>query len=237
MMKKLKLTAFIAMVGMAATLTACGSKGGGTVETTKAGETTASEVKETTKSKKTDPGIEFTIGETGSTSYSNKFFDVAFEASGDWYVASKDQLAQLTKVKAEAINDKDIKASLESGKTSTLFFAQESTGNNKVNLVSGKTANGVSGITSEQLINSLVPSLKKTYESQGYSNTTITKEKVKFLGEDVQAIRVKGQYRGRDIYNTQVVIINKNYYGILNATSFEKDENQKILDMIKAANR
>lgn len=235
-MKKTKIAALIAMAGIALTFTACGTNHK-PEETTEAKTETSSETTQatsaTTVAKKMTS--EFTVGEIGESSYKNTFFDVAFDAPDGWLVANKDQLAQISHLTSDNISDSAVKEALESGQTRTLFFAQESSGNNNLNLVSSKSANGTE-VGANEIVDNLVPQLKPMYESQGYSDLTITKESVKFTGTDTPAIKIVGKYNGKDIYQTQVVIVNGSYQGILTATSFGNDGNQGLLDLIKSAN-
>lgn len=232
-MKKIKIATLSAITGIAITFTACGannkSEAGGNAKTENATETTT---KATVVSKMTG---EFTLGETGDSSYKNTFYDVSFEAPDGWEIADTARRAKIDDITSEELTYDSVKAAIDSGKTRTLFFAEESSGNNNI-MISANKRSDAKEVTAEKIIDSALPNLKATYEKQGYSDVNVTKESVKFKGLDTPAVKIVGKYNGKNVYHTQVLVVKGSYDGLITATSSEKDENQRILNLIKPAN-
>lgn len=186
-------------------------------------------------SKETDPGPtvalseidkDYSIGIIRDGLYTSSFFDLKFINPENWTMTSSEDLKKL----GEAAGDSD-RSSL----------ALQSVSRQKdANITVRITNLGLDTRTRSQsdIIDSIYSSLEKNKKSgrSVYSDMTLNKVEVDFLGEKVPALKMHGKIGAKDIYQTQVVLLKGSYYAHIISTATSEDSSVKNLGSFASIN-
>lgn len=167
-------------------------------------------------------------GTTTETAYENEFVGIGWKLLDGWTFATTSQMEQMNAAVLEMLKD-DIDANLAEGSTFCDLYAADISGSN-VNIQFEKlnTVNSIL-VTEDSYLELSLDTLKKTYESMGYTDVSLTLTTAKIGDNEQPAITSCCTYQGVTVYQKMAVIKQGNYMCIITASSLTEAQNDACL--------
>ncbi len=177
-------------------------------------------------------GGTYSTSESGSVTYVNNDIGVSATFDSDWTVSPRSELATLTGVVADNMNDEQLAELIRQSQT---FFDLSASSNDllrSVNIVY-EDLGAVNGllISEEEYLDASFASIEASAESIGYTESTITKTTASIAGKSHPAVAIKGTISGIQVYQLQLCIKSGRYILVLTCTSYLDDVTGDILGM------
>ena len=177
-------------------------------------------------------GGTYSTSESGSVTYVNNDIGVSATFDSDWTVSPRSELATLTGVVADNMDDEQLAELIRQSQT---FFDLSASSNDllrSVNIVYEDlgVVNGLL-ISEEEYLDASFASIEASAESIGYTESTITKTTASIAGKSHPAVAIKGTISGIQVYQLQLCIKSGRYILVLTCTSYLDDVTGDILGM------
>ena len=225
-MKHLKpIFALVAALALLFTLCACGSS------ESKEPSTTAPSTTESPKPTEQ----EISLGTVTGGRYENSSIGLACEPGSDWYIYSKDEIAQLSGIVEENVSDEDLLNLMKNNGTVIVFYAAKDDGATSVNITVTDTGSKLEGVvTEEQLLDATLPQIEQAYPSLGYDDLEIGTDTVTFAGASHPCIVVSATANGAQLYQRQVFLLKGTCSICVTSSSFFTDTTVEQLALFEA---
>ena len=220
-MKHLKpILALVAALVLLFTLCACGSS-----ENTKPSST------DSTKPTEQD----LSLGTVTGGRYENDFVGLACEPGSDWYIYSRDEIAQVSGLVKENVTDEDILKQIENNGTAIVFYAAKDDGATSVNITVTNTGRQLEGAISEdEMMELTLPQIEQTYPSLGYEDLKVSSETVTFAGTTHPCLVISATANGMQIYQRQVLLLKGSCSVWVTSSSYFTDTTTEQLALFEA---
>ena len=190
------------------------------------------EVEEVEEEVVVDDLADFDIGEVDNFTYKNKFFGIELPLDENWYIASDNELAQISSSVADVINNDVAKESIEDGKVIFIFYTENLNDGNSINIVAQKMP--LENLTASQIIDLQLDALKEEFVAMGLKNISVEKTTVNFCGEQVPAVATYAESEeGVTMDQRQVFLLNKSICAVITLGTFNGDTTQELLNLFK----
>lgn len=197
-------------------------------------EVVSNEEKEETKEEVVSEGLveevdlsNFDIGTVSDYTYTNDYLGLKLPLDENWYFASENELAQISSLTAEALDNTYAGEMLENGSVIILCYAQKLNGADNVNV--GVEKKPLENITVDQIINLQLSVVEEQYKSMGLEDATCTKGETVFLGEKVPCMITIASTDNGTMHQTSVMHLVDGLIVTITATSFNEDITEQIL--------
>ncbi len=176
------------------------------------------------------------LGSVDGNVYTNDYFGLRFEAVDNWSIGTKEEIANLSGLAADAVEDEELAEQLRTSGAIYDFYAQDNSNSDNINIVLqdiGLYGNMLSVLGPEELIEQIIPQVEKAYASAGYEVHTCEVSDATFKGETVKCIATHFTAQGIEMYQRQVYSFSNNYIAVITATSAREDGPQAALEMFQ----
>ncbi len=175
------------------------------------------------------------LGNVDGNVYTNDHFGLRFEAVDTWYIATPEQIAQLSGMAADAIEDEDLADKLLNSGVVYDFYAMDTSDNTNINIALQDI-----GLFGSILVNTTVdiaekvkPQVEQAYKQAGYEMLSCETSTQSFMGEDVTCLTAHIIAQGNEMYQRQVYKAKGNYLAVITATGLSDEASQAALEMFK----
>ena len=172
----------------------------------------------------------FTKGSVSGNTYENKYIGLGFEAPEGWTFFDDSQLAELTGITTDMIDNESVNNALENGIVVFDMYAMDATGTS-VNIVIENLGaiygtlldeNGYFDISESQLTDSL--------KAGGALSVETDREDISFAGKDATALFVSADMGGVTLYEELVAVKCGKYMALICVAGTDSDYVLSIAD-------
>lgn len=175
-----------------------------------------------------------TVSDTETpVAYRNDYFGYTCALPYDWYVYNRDEINQMIGIAKDVLDNSEagdvIQESLGNGDTVLDFYAASGDGTQTINIVLGKRTPLELLLSEEKIIGTSIPILTDGLKKMGATEVTNSTGQVEFLGKNLTALYICGDFQGVSLYET-IVLIHKGIYTFtFTVTSMQLDTTQELL--------
>lgn len=175
---------------------------------------------------------EMLMGITEGSVYTNEAIGIRFELDDAWTIFDEAQLAQLSGMTADALDDEAVAKKLEESGIFHAFYATTSDGMNNLSIAWEDMGTLYGKVIDEETYVEIgIAQLPEALESAGIENATAEATNISFAGQDHAAIVVTGEMMGFGFYETLVCIKTGDYMAVITAASYMDNSTGQILTM------
>lgn len=178
----------------------------------------------------------FSLGTIDGNVYTNDFAGFSFKADDDWVFLDDEEIADLTGIVMEKLDNEEYTKSLSEGKTLIEMYSMpvDSSGRSinvtvqDVGAFYGKTT------TLDAFISASIDQLKVAFESIGATDAEIEPAHFDFIGTDCSGLTCKADFAGTVLYESQVSIKVGRYIYSITCGAFSEEDVAAELEMFCA---
>ncbi len=157
------------------------------------------------------------FGTVSGDAYENRFLGIGCRLPG-WHYLSQEEIAEQYNL-AKYICSDDVTELLENNPATTVMFASSEDGQRNINIQVQNLRLSFGGVYSEeQILNIYVPMLENMLTQAGYTDLSIERGTVRFLGSERSCITITGKIYGIDIRQKQLFIFRDKYASFITFT-------------------
>ena len=200
-----------------------------TVPTTKTPPTTATPA---TTPPTTAPEEDPQLGVYADGVYTNAFLGVKWTTNEHWTVHSKEEMAQLNGLVADAMTDEALAEQLKNSGVAYAFYATADEGLVTINIALENLGLLYGTLLDEKsYVDISIKQLPDALEAVGLQNVTAEATTLTFAGAEHAGVTVHGSISGVDFYEKLVCIKSGSYMGIVTVASYYEDITENLLEM------
>lgn len=171
-------------------------------------------------------------GITEGTIYTNEAMGIRFELDDTWTIFDETQLAELSGITADVLDDEALAEKLQESGTSYVFYAATNDGLYNLGIVWEDLGKLYGKVIDEETYAEIgVSQLPEALESAGIENVTAEASNISFAGQDHAAIVVTGEMMDVGFYETLVCVKAGDYMAVITAASYMDNATGQILAM------
>lgn len=243
-----KILCLLLAAVMILSMTACG----GEPEETKAPKETTEPTVATTAVPETEPATEPTtepvtepatepatepeqtnpvLGVINGNTYENQYFGFGCELDSSWYVATKEEIAQIMGLTSDVLNDGGFELQLETSGVAYGLYAMKGDGLTSLNMVVENLGLLYSLTMDEKTYaETAAKQLPDAFAAMGMTDVKAEVVTISFAGKDHVAITLEGNMSGVMFYETLVCVKAANYIAVITAGSYQENTTKDILN-------
>lgn len=173
-------------------------------------------------------GIELQHGEVSGQVYRNESLDLVIDLPEGWKFADDEQLAEVNKQTGETMDSEFAKNMLEKGLTVIDAYAYDMSLPATINVVVSQSDQDVTTGNTELLYSMSESTLRKEFESQGYTDIEITGLDVNFMGETHPCLKSTVTQQEQPLYYRQVYCYTGKYLYVITIVTLGADHTEEL---------
>lgn len=182
---------------------------------------------------------EYEMGSANGGVYTNDFLKIGCKLDENWSFYNDDQLAQLSGITADAIQDEDIsklfRESADSGKVIFDMYAASADGLATINILF-ENLGVVYGfaLDEDKYIDLAMENLQQSLEASGIEKIALEKTAVDFAGASRAAIAITGELSGVPLYESLICMKQGNYMASITICSVGENITEQLAGLFYA---
>lgn len=165
--------------------------------------------------------------------YVNGVAGIGCKLPAGWEVFDEEQLARLSGLVIDKVDDEAIADLLRNGSNVSVFYAQKNGGRSTIN-IGIEELNAQVGADEQQYVAQAIDLVAPMLESMGMENVTTRAGTISFAGREHAAIFIKAYVQGVALYETQVCMITGNYMAVITVGCSATDNTRDTLSLFFA---
>ena len=172
--------------------------------------------------------IELQHGEVSGQVYWNESLDLVIDLPEGWTFADDEQLAEVNKQTGETMDSEFAKNMLEKGLTVIDAYAYDMSLPATINVVVSQSDQDVTTGNTELLYSMSESTLRKEFESQGFTDIEITGLEVNFMGETHPCLKSTVTQQEQPLYYRQVYCYTGKYLYVVTIVTLCADHTEEL---------
>ena len=173
-------------------------------------------------------GIELQHGEVSGQVYQNESLNLVIDLPEGWTFMDDAQLAEINKQTGETMNSDFARNMLENGLTVIDAYAYDMSLPATINVVVSQSDQDVTTGNTELLYSMSESTLRKEFESQGYTDIEITGLDVNFMGETHPCLKSTVTQQDQQLYYRQVYCYTGKYLYVITIVTLGADHTEEL---------
>ena len=172
---------------------------------------------------------EFSMGKATENTYRNDFLGISCTLPEQWAFYSEEQILQMNNYVGTVI-DEDVAQQLKDAAIIYDMCAVNEAEGYSINVNLEKlNALQLIGLDIKQNLEAQIDTILSSYESMGYTDTTVTYAKIQVDGQEFDGLKLYGKIQGLDFFLEVFTFRKGSYLANVTVSSFETDQNETIL--------
>lgn len=181
-------------------------------------------------------GTELQHGEVSGQVYWNESLDLVIDLPEGWTFAGDEQLAEINKLTGDTMNSEFARNMLEKGLTVIDAYAYDMSLPATINIVVSQSDLDVTAGNTELLYSMSESTLRKEFESQGFTDIEITGIEVNFMGETHPCLKSTVTQQDQPLYYRQVYCYTGRYLYVVTIVTLGADHTEELFQYFSHIN-